>query len=118
MLCRLFNSSLSDVSDLITEMFKSKGIIVGSCTVNNGYLRSIAGVLEEIRGHKFKNKIGAAFGSYGWSGESHKKISDELEHAGIRLVQQPIGIKYRPEPQEIGECFQFGQAFAERMLEG
>ena len=51
--CRLFNSSISDISDIVTELFKSKGIIVGSCTVNNGTLRSIAGVLEEIRGHKF-----------------------------------------------------------------
>lgn len=80
-LCRLFNSSLSDVSDLITEMFKSKGIIIGSCTVNNGCLRSIAGILDEIRGHKLKNKIGAAFGSYGWSGlESGMGTGDERNH--------------------------------------
>ena len=51
-LCKLYNSSLSDISDVITQLFRSKGIIVGSCTVNNGYLRSIAGVIDEIRGHK------------------------------------------------------------------
>ena len=35
-LCKLYNSSVSDMSEVMTELFKSKGIIVGSCTVNNG----------------------------------------------------------------------------------
>jgi anaerobic nitric oxide reductase flavorubredoxin len=113
--CRLFNGSLSDVSDLIVEIFKAKGIIIGSCTVNNSYLRSISGILDEIAGHKFKNKIGAAFGSYGWSGEAHEKISRELESAGISVVQAPISFKYRPEPQDLEECFRFGCSFADRI---
>ena len=57
--CKIYNSSITDISDLLTEMFCSKGIILGSCTVNNGYLRSMAAVLSEIKGHKFKKKIGA-----------------------------------------------------------
>lgn len=115
-LCRLYNGSLSDVSDLITEMFKSKGILVGSCTVNNGYLRSISGILDEIKGHKLKNKIGAAFGSYGWSGEAHKLISEELEEAGVKVVLEPLGFKYRPDPEELEKCFDFGCAFAEKLI--
>lgn len=114
-LCKLYNSSLSDISDVITEMFKSKGIIIGSCTVNNGYLRSIAGVVDEIRGHKFKNKVGAAFGSYGWSGESPKKIHKELEEAGIKMVMEPISVKYQPDSQELEACIQFGRDFADSL---
>ncbi len=113
--CKLYNSSLSDVSNVITEMFRSKGIIIGSCTVNNGTLRSIAGVLDEIKGHKFKNKVGASFGSYGWSGEAPKKIYKELEEAGIKMVLEPISFKYRPEPQELEACVQFGRDFAEHL---
>lgn len=111
-LCKLFNSSLTDMSDLITNLFKSKGIIVGSCTVNNGHLRSIAAIMDEIRGHKFKNKVGGAFGSYGWSGEAHKKIHKELEEAGIKVVMEPISVKYKPDDEELVSCFQFGRDFA------
>ena len=111
-LCKQFNSSLSDMSDLITEIFKSKGIIVGSCTVNNGYLRSIAALLDEVRGRKFKNKVGAAFGSYGWSGEAPKKIHKELEEAGIKMVHEPISVKYQPEEHELEACFQLGREFS------
>lgn len=111
-LAKQFNSSLHDMSDLVTDIFKSKGIIVGSCTVNNGYLRSIAALIGEIKGHKFKNKVGAAFGSYGWSGEAHKNIHKDLEDAGIKMVHDPVSAKYQPEGPELDACFQMGREFA------
>lgn len=110
--CKLFNSSLSDMSDLITDLFKSKGIIMGSCTVNNGTLRSIAAIMDEVKGHKLKNKVGAAFGSYGWSGEAPKKIHKELGDAGIKMVMEPISVKYQPDDHELTACYQFGRDFA------
>ncbi len=67
---KLFNLPKNDKNDVITEIFKSKAILVGSPTINKGILVSVAGMLEEIKGLKFKNKKAAAFGCYGWSGES------------------------------------------------
>ena len=65
---KLLNAGKTDKNDVISEVFKSKAILVGSSTINKGILTSIAGIMEEIRGLGFKNKKGAAFGSYGWSG--------------------------------------------------
>jgi len=59
---KIFNSSKDDKNDILTEVFKSKAILVGSPTINNGYLHSIGGLLEMIRGLKFKGKKAAAFG--------------------------------------------------------
>lgn len=109
---KLFNASVTDQSDLITELFKAEGILVGSCTVNNNYLRAIAAVLEEIRGHKFKNKYAGAFGSYGWSGEAAKNISVKLKEAGLNVLQEPIQFKYVPTEEELKQCVEFGEAFA------
>lgn len=110
---KLLNSSVTDNSDLMTELFKAKFIIVGSCTVNNGVLRSIAAMLDEIRGHKLKGKIGAAFGSYGWSGEAHKHIQEELKNAGIKLPLEPLGFKYKPTKEELDLCVEFGEKLAQ-----
>ncbi len=115
---KMFRSSVSDSSDIITEVFRSKGIIVGSCTVNNTVLRSISGLLGEIKGLRFKNKLAASFGSYGWSGEAPKKISQELEEAGFKVPLKPIGIKYRPDSDELDQCVEFGEKFAEEILKG
>lgn len=112
---KMFNVSVMDQSDLITEMFKAKGLIIGSCTVNNSYLRTIGTVLDEIKGHKLKSKLGAGFGSYGWSGEGAKHISQKLEEAGLKVIQEPIQFKYRPTQEELQECFDFGVQFAQNM---
>jgi flavorubredoxin len=60
----------------------------GSPTVNNGILVAVAGLIEEIKGLKFKNKKAAAFGSYGWSGEAVKIISERLGDSGFHVVDE------------------------------
>lgn len=110
---KLFNASVSDQSDLITEIFKAKGVLIGSCTVNNTVLRAIAGLLDEIKGHKFKGKTGAGFGSYGWSGEAPKIISKSLEESGLKVLQEPASFKYKPTEEELAQCVAFGEKFAE-----
>ena len=112
---KIFNSATTDKNDLITEMFKAKGIIMGCPTVNNTVVFSIAALMEEIKGLKFKNKIGAGFGCYGWSGESAKIISQRLGEAGLEIVQEPIMFKYRPTDEELGKCMEFGENFAEKL---
>lgn len=112
---KLFNSSLSDQSDLLTEVFKAKGVIIGSCTVNNTVLRSISGLLDEIKGHKLKGKYGAAFGSFGWSGEAPGIITRLLKESGLKVELEPISFKYTPDESEISACVKFGAAFADAM---
>ncbi len=110
---KIYHSELTDRSDLITEIFKAKGIIIGTCTVNNTVLRSVASLLDDIKGHKFRGKVGAAFGSYGWSGEGAKIITKSLEESGVKVVNEPMQFKYRPTDEELKACVEFGEKFAE-----
>jgi flavorubredoxin len=112
---KMFNASTTDESDLLTEIFKAKGVIIGSCTVNNTALRAVLALLEEIKAHKFKGKSGAGFGSYGWSGESAKLISQRLADAGMKVTQEPLMFKYTPTADELRQCVEFGKTFAENM---
>lgn len=112
---RIFDAATTDRSDLITELFKSKGFIIGSSTVNNTVLRPIASLLEEIKALRFKNKVGAGFGSYGWSGEAPKIISQRLEEAGIKVPLEPVLFKYRSTEEELKKCVEFGEGFAKGM---
>lgn len=112
---KMFNASVTDQSDLLTEIFKAKGIIIGCCTVNNSYMRSIAGLMDEIKGHKFKGKVGAAFGSYGWSGEAPRHITEKLQESGIKLALEPLSFKYRPTVDEFKQCVEFGENFAKSL---
>ncbi|HHT56729.1 anaerobic nitric oxide reductase flavorubredoxin [Herbinix luporum] len=112
---KIYNSSKEDKNDIITEIFKSKAILVGSPTVNNGLLNSIAGLLEMIKGLKFKNKKAAAFGSYGWSGEVVKQINQSLKEAGFELVNEGIRSLWVPDNSEISSLIDFGKLFIEQI---
>ncbi len=109
---KLFNMAVSDRNDVLTEVFKAKGIIIGSPTLNNGLLPTIKPILEDLKGLKFKNKVGAAFGSYGWSGENVKLIEENLEKAKIKRLQEGIKFKWQPTKEELGRCVEFGRNFA------
>ena len=108
---KLFNLAKSDKNDVITEIFKSKAIIVGSPTLNKGILVSVAGIREEIEGLKFKGKKAGTFGCYGWSGESTKVISERLESAGFELVDDGIRAMWNPDQDSIGQCIEYGKHF-------
>jgi anaerobic nitric oxide reductase flavorubredoxin len=112
---KLFNVAATDQSDLITDIFKAKGVLIGSCTVNNSVLRPTAGLLSAIRGLKFKGKLGAGFGSFGWSGEAPKVISTSLEESGLQIPLSPLSFKYRLTEDELQTAVEFGEAFARAM---
>jgi flavorubredoxin len=112
---KLYNISHSDKNDVVTEVFKSKAVFVGSPTINQGILSAVAGFLEEIRGLKFQEKKAAAFGTYGWSGESVKKISEGLEKAGFELLNEGIKALWNPDEEALAECVEFGSQAAEKM---
>jgi flavorubredoxin len=107
----LYNSARADKNDIIKEVFKSKAIIVGSSTINNGILSSVAGILEEIRGLRFKKKAAAAFGSYGWSGEGVKMITEMLKEGGFEIIGEGIRELWNPDGEAFERCREFGREF-------
>lgn len=108
---KILNSSKWDKNDIITEVFKSKAILVGSSAINKGVLSSVAAILEMIKGLGFKNKKGAAFGSYGWSGECTSIISEELKKAGFEVLNEGIRELWNPDGDGESRCKEFGEEF-------
>ena len=115
--CKLFNLAKSDINDVITEIFRSKGVMVGSPTVNKRVLSSVSVLIESMRGLRFKKKMGAAFGGYGWSGESVAVIEEGFKKAGIEVPIPGIRFRYDPTEDELDECKQFGKEFAKNLLD-
>ena len=113
---KLFNLAKSDINDVITEIFRSKGVIIGSPTINRRVLSSVASLIESLKGLRFKKKVGAAFGGYGWSGESVGLVEEGLKQAGIDVLVPGIKFRYNPTGDELDECKEFGKQFAEKLL--
>lgn len=109
---KLFNASQIDKNDILTEIFQSKAILVGSPTINNGYSYAIAGILEMARGIKYKGKKAAAFGSYGWNGDAPKMITAHLQEAGFEIVNDGIKKQWVPDVKDLDDCTEYGKEFA------
>ncbi|MCE5251296.1 MBL fold metallo-hydrolase [bacterium] len=106
---KIIHAAVTDRNDAIVEVFRSRAVIIGSPTLNYGVLPTITPLLEDLRGLRFKNKIGAAFGSYGWSGESVKIIEEHLGKCKIPLIAEGITCKWQPDSRCIEECRTFGR---------
>jgi flavorubredoxin len=112
---KIFNVARSDKNDIITEVFRSKAVLVGSPTINRGILSAIAGILEEIRGLGFKDKKAAAFGAYGWSGESVAMITGRLREGGFQVVNDGLREFWNPDQQGIVNCVSYGRDFVQQV---
>jgi len=111
---KFFDINQSDRTEIIAEMFDAKGFIIGSSTHDNGMLPSICGFLEFLKGLKPKNRIGCAFGSYGWAGGAAKGIENTLKESGVEVIQPALGIQYVPDENELVKCDQWASDFADK----
>lgn len=100
---RVFNVAKTDKNEVMTEVFKSKAIIVGSPTVGNDILSSVAGWLAFLKSLKFKNKKAGAFGCYGWSGESVGILKEKLSEAGFAVVDEEVKSLWNPEEGDFAK---------------
>ena len=110
---KLFNLAKSDDNDVITEVFKSKTVVIGSPTVGNSVLHSVAGFMHLMKGLKFKNKKAAAFGCYGWSGEGTRVISESMKDAGFELIdEEGLRNAWNPTENMKEEAVKYGMKIA------
>ncbi len=96
-------------SDIMTEVMDAGAVVVGSPTLNNNLYPTVMDFLIYMKGLKPKGKIGAAFGSFGWSGESVKQINDELETMKFDIIDPRVKIKYIPDQNGLNSCFELGR---------
>ncbi|NCB73013.1 MAG: anaerobic nitric oxide reductase flavorubredoxin, partial [Clostridia bacterium] len=109
---KVFNLAKSDENDLITEIFKSKTVLIGSPTVGNSVLHSVAGFVHMVKEMKFKNKKAAAFGCYGWSGESVKVINEMMGKAGFEIIDDGFRNMWNPDEDMKKSAFEYGKSIA------
>jgi len=109
---KLMPLSASHRSDVASEVLDAAALVVGSPTINNTMFPTVADVLCYLRGLKPKGMVGAAFGSYGWSGEAIKHVSAALEEMGVEPVAEPVRAKYVPTQADLEACCQLGHQIA------
>lgn len=110
--------NVADRSDIMTDVLDSGVVCVGSPTMNNQMFPAVADVLTYLKGLlRTTNKIGYAFGSFGWSGEAPKKIFAELEAMKFELPFEPQSTKFVPTDEDLKKYFEHGVALGRKLQE-
>ncbi|HZK01666.1 MAG TPA: flavodoxin domain-containing protein, partial [Anaerovoracaceae bacterium] len=109
---KVYNIAKGDVNDLTTEVFKSKTVVIGSPTIGNSILHSVAALIHYMKGLKFKGKKAAAFGCYGWSGECVKTINELMSGAGFEIIGDGYRNQWNPDSDAQIEAVEFGKKIA------
>lgn len=102
----------SHMSEIMPEVLRSKLILVGSSTLNNGMLPTVAGFLTYLKGLRPKNRIGMAFGSFGWGGQGAKEVEETLKSLGWDIPVETINIQYTPNEGELEAAEEAAQKLA------
>ncbi len=107
------NLKVTHISDVMTDLLTSKMILIGSPTINNGMLPTLGAFLTYIKGLKPKNRIGFAFGSYGWSGQAAGQIEEVMKELKWELPKDIVKINYIPEPGDLENMRSLGKELGE-----
>lgn len=113
---KLFNLKMTHRSDVMTEIMDAGAVLVGSSTLNNGMMPGVADMLCYMKGLRPANKVAAAFGSYGWSGEAVKLVTSALEDMKMEIADPGLRVKFAPTEKDLQSCMELGQKIA-RMLQ-
>jgi len=99
-----------------TDLASADAVILGSPTYHHDMIGSMKTFLFEMEKADLKGKIGAAFGSYGWSGEAVQMMTDTMKHIFEMDVVEP-GLKILRRPSESGlkQCQDIGKTVAEKI---
>jgi len=102
-------------SDVVTEILDAGALLVGSPTMNNHMFPTVADFLTYLGGLRPKNLVGAAFGSFGWSGEGARQIKDHLAEMNVELVAEVLECRYVPRSECLAQCRALGVDVARRL---
>ncbi len=114
---QLLNLQHNHRSEIVAEVLDAKAVVFGCPTLNNGLLPRMAGFLMYLKGLRPANKIGAAFGSFGWSGESVKLLNKAMEEMKFDIIDEGIKVKYVPRHDSLKECVDLGKRVGQAVKE-
>lgn len=102
---QLVDVKTTHISDIMLYMCDARYVAVGSPTLNSNMLPTIASFLTYMRGLSPKNeqRIGLAFGSYGWAPLGPKQVYAELENAKFQLPVPVVAQQWIPSEENLAE---------------
>ncbi len=116
--------SVEGVDVLLKGVFQAKpadvqdadAVILGGSTYNSKLIKTMDPFLSQLEKLDLKGKVGAAFGSYGWSGEGVPILIDRMKSFGMSVIEPGTTAVQLPGKEDLDRCMELGKAIASGLL--
>ena len=108
----LYDLEGGEVAPFVDLIEDADALLFGSPTINGDAVKPVWDLLSSLAVVNLKGKIGAAFGSYGWSGEAVRMVEDRMRGLKMRVPREGIRVKLIPTQEELDECTGLGREIA------
>lgn len=104
----------NELRDLLEE---TDALVVATPTINRDAPPPVWQALALLSSVTPRGKIGAVFGSYGWSGEAVKLVEDRLSGLKYKLAAPGLLFRFKPTEEDHQACHEFGEKIAGFILQ-
>ncbi len=104
------------IGELESEIVLANALLVGSPTINQNTMLPVYKLFSIINPLRDKSKVAGAFGSYGWSGEASRIITDNLRNLKLNVFEESGSMKFFPGEEKASLLKEFGKRFAAYVL--
>ena len=98
-----------DYRAMLDDIEAAEGIVVGTCTINGDALEHAWSLLSSMTTIKLKDKLGASFGAFGWSGEGPLMIAERMKGLRFRVPEEPMRVQLVPSEADLKACEEYGK---------
>lgn len=97
------------------DIKSADALAIGSSTFHYKMLPPMEKFIDSLDKANVKGKTGAAFGSYGWSGEAPGMIAQKMRDIGIKVIDPVLRVQYMPSEKDLDECKRLGKDLANKI---
>ncbi|KAF1084382.1 Nitric oxide reductase [Sporotomaculum syntrophicum] len=106
----------SHISEVMDDLLESKAVLIGTPTLNNGMMPTVSALLTYMKGLRPKNRLGLAFGSYGWGGQGAREVAAAMQGMGMEMPLDTVNMLYLPDESEMVAVKEVGRKMGELIL--
>lgn len=112
---RIYDVSKTHNSYILSDIWKYRGLILGSCTYNNYLFPLMHNLLNVIKMNKLQNHILGMFGSYSWSGGALKALKEFGETCEYDVIETTVEAKSAPTREDLRVCKEIAKQMADKL---
>lgn len=113
---RLHDASRSSLSDILSDIFQYRGLIIGAPTYSGGLFPPIDAVMRAVKLRDVRNRIVALFGSYAWASRAVNELYSLLDDTKLPLTCSPVEVRQSPSATDLAECVVLADNVADALL--